>query len=204
MSSNHYEKFKQLNDPKAANIYVSYSDSFSDKCNTSTYKITLHKTGVGSAIDHIEFPYNDDTNVGDYVNFDWLTNLIESKLNLDFLHTRKRSATEEEAERIASSATEAMQDFIYDTYNKYDIQEHGTWLYQRVNEELAEWVNDFIHDYYDFEVEGWEVMYDALMTVILQKVDYDAIYSTFDEILGSPVTMSEKLKDIGMRESDFV
>lgn len=191
MKSKSYEKQKWINEPESSNVYVSYSDSSSDKYNYSaTYKIFVHKTGDGSAIDSIEFPYNSDTNNGDYVNFDWLSNLVKETFSFSFLHPRKRSATEEEAERIASSATEAMQDYIYDTYNKYDIQEYGVWLYQKIDEELVDWVEDFIHDYYDFDEDGWEIMYDALMIVILQKVDYDAIYSTFDEILGSPVPVS--------------
>lgn len=128
---------------------------------------------------------------------------INYALTFDFL-ARKQAVDQEDLEDIAYRATQFGQEFALKHYDRYDIQGSRQWIYQRISEEIAEWVNKTVHEEFNFDEDGWEVMYDAMISAVMHRINYEEIDETLDEILHNPITMSEKLKDIGMSESDFL
>lgn len=77
-------------------------------------------------------------------------------------------------------------------------------VYQPASDAILKYINDRLHDEYDFIKDDWEMMYDALIDVIFERINFSNVWSAIDDILNAPVTMEEKLRDIGMSEKDFL
>lgn len=145
----------------------------------------------------MEYTYNIETN-----NV-WKTLSGQLSHIINIVSQKKlHEITEEEADDIVSDAERFGYDWIYNHYGKHDIEEDGDLIVTRVVDKIADYLDERLHEDYDFE--DWPEMYDALMEILMEKIHLDYVLSVIDEIMQAPVTIEEKLRDIGMSQNDFV
>lgn len=121
-----------------------------------------------------------------------------------FEDERKTSVTENETDMMADDARDWGYDYILSNYNKADIQDMGSSIYQEVSEKVYQYVRDTIINEYDFTEDDWDMMYDALADIVYERIDFTHVWEAIDEVLNAPVTFEEKLAEIGMSVRDFL
>lgn len=118
---------------------------------------------------------------------------------------QKKSATENETDELAQEATEWGYNHVFEEYSKYDFQLMGrTYSYQKLSDEVYQFIRDRIINDYDFSEDGWEIMYSALADIVYQRVDFNRVWEAIDEVMNAPVTFEEKLAEVGMSVHDFL
>lgn len=121
----------------------------------------------------------------------------------ELLESKKTSITENETDDIAADAEQYGYDWICEHYSREDIKD-GMGVYQPASDAILKYLNDRLHDEYDFMEDDWEMMYDALIDVIFERINFSNVWSAIDDIMNAPVTIEEKLRDVGVSEKDFL
>lgn len=118
--------------------------------------------------------------------------------------TKKKAATDNETDMLAEDARNWGYDYILEHYDRYDIQDMGSWIYQVVSDEVYQYIRDVIINEYDFSDDDWDMMYDALADIVYSRVDFSYVWDAIDVVLNAPQTMEEKLAEVGMSVRDFL
>lgn len=123
---------------------------------------------------------------------------------LEFEHEKKKSVTENETDMMADEAKDWGYTYILEHYDRTDIQEMGSSIYQEISEKVYQYIRDTVINEYDFSDEEWDIMYDAIADLVYERVDFSYIWEAIDEVLDAPVTFEEKLAEVGMSIKDFL
>lgn len=103
--------------------------------------------------------------------------------------------------RLVPTTEERLEGYIQDNYDRYIVQEYGTYIYQMIQEKAYDIASEIIEeakDEYDIQDE------DAVIEAIIEEIDFDSMYELVEDILHAPITMEEKLADVGMSIRDFL
>lgn len=103
--------------------------------------------------------------------------------------------------KLVSRTEEKIEDYIQDNYDRYIIREYGSYIYEKIQEQAYEITCKVVEDakeYYDIQDE------DAIVEAIMELIDFDMLYELVEDILYAPVSMEEKLADVGMSIKDFL
>ena len=109
-----------------------------------------------------------------------------------------------ESEDIVDEVENLLKDYVLEHFNRYDIQEIGSYIYNIADEKAYDLLCNYIdklHEDYDFE-EEYDV--DNYAKKYYGDIDIYCINEIIDDILNAPVTMEEKLADVGMSIKDFL
>ena len=109
-----------------------------------------------------------------------------------------------ESKDIVDEVENLLKDYVLEHFNRYDIQEIGSYIYNIVDEKAYDLLCNYIdklHEDYDFE-EEYDV--DNYAKKYYGDIDIYCINEIIDDILNAPVTMEEKLADVGMSIKDFL
>ena len=109
-----------------------------------------------------------------------------------------------ESKDIVDEVENLLKDYVLEHFNRYDIQEIGSYIYNIADEKAYDLLCDCIdklHEDYDFE-EEYDV--DNYAKKYYGDIDIYCINEIIDDILNAPVTMEEKLADVGMSIKDFL
>ena len=109
-----------------------------------------------------------------------------------------------ESKDIVDEVENLLKDYVLEHFNRYDIQEIGSYIYNIADEKAYDLLCNYIdklHEDYDFE-EEYDV--DNYAKKYYGDIDIYCINEIIDYILNAPVTMEEKLADIGMSIKDFL
>ena len=109
-----------------------------------------------------------------------------------------------ESKDIVDEVENLLKDYILEHFNRYDIQEIGSYIYNIADEKAYDLLCNYIdklHEDYDFE-EEYDV--DNYAKKYYGDIDIYCINEIIDDILNAPVTMEEKLADVGMSIKDFL
>ena len=109
-----------------------------------------------------------------------------------------------ESKDIVDEVENLLKDYILEHFNRYDIQEIGSYIYNVADEKVYDLLCNYIdklHEDYDFE-EEYDV--DNYAKKYYGDIDIYCINEIVDDILNAPVTMEEKLADVGMSIKDFL
>ena len=109
-----------------------------------------------------------------------------------------------ESKDIVDEVENLLKDYVLEHFNKYDIQEIGSYIYNVADEKAYDLLCNYIdklHEDYDFE-EEYDV--DNYAKKYYGDIDIYCINEIIDDILNAPVTMEEKLADVGMSIKDFL
>lgn len=131
-----------------------------------------------------------------------LTKMLSSAK--DVVEERKKSVTENETDMLADEATHWGYQHILNDYYKEDLYLMGSYCYQKISDEVYQYIRDLIINEYDFSDDGWDIMYDALADLVYERVDFSYIWQAIDEVTNAPMTMEEKLAEVGMSVKDFL
>lgn len=109
-----------------------------------------------------------------------------------------------ESKDIVDEVENLLKDYFLEHFNRYDIQEIGSYIYNIADEKAYDLLCNYIdklHEDYDFE-EEYDV--DNYAKKYYGDIDIYCINEIIDDILNAPVTMEEKLADVGMSIKDFL
>jgi hypothetical protein len=108
------------------------------------------------------------------------------------------------SKKLVPETEERTEEYIKDNCDRYMIDEYGTsYIYQIIQEKAYEFASEIIEeakeDYIINESEE-----DSFIDSIIEEVDFDSLYELVDDIWQAPVTMEEKLAEVGMSIRDFL
>ena len=109
-----------------------------------------------------------------------------------------------ESRNIIDEVENLLKDYVLEHFNRYDIQEIGSYIYNIADEKAYDLLCNYIdklHEDYDFK-EEYDV--DNYAKKYYGDIDIYCINEIIDDILNAPVTMEEKLADVGMSIKDFL
>ena len=110
-----------------------------------------------------------------------------------------------ESRNIIDEVENLLKDYVSEHFNRYDIQEMGSCIYNVVDEKAYDLLCNYIdelHENYYFDEEEYDV--DNYAEKYYEDIDIYCIDEIIDDILNTPVTMEEKLADVGMSIKDFL
>ena len=113
-----------------------------------------------------------------------------------------------ESRNIIDEVENLLKDYVLEHFNKYDIQEMGSCIYNVADEKaydlLCNYINELHENYYFDEEYDEEYDVDNYAEKYYRDIDIYCIDEIIDDILNAPVTMEEKLADVGMSIKDFL
>ena len=113
-----------------------------------------------------------------------------------------------ESRNIIDEVENLLKDYVLEHFNRYDIQEMGSCIYNVVDEKaydlLCNYINELHENYYFDEEYDEEYDVDNYAEKYYRDIDIYCIDEIIDDILNAPVTMEEKLADVGMSIKDFL
>ena len=110
-----------------------------------------------------------------------------------------------ESRNIIDEVENLLKDYVLEHFNRYDIQEMGSCIYNIADEKAYDLLCNYIdelHKNYYFDEEEYDV--DNYAEKYYGDIDIYCIDEIIDDILNAPVTMEEKLADVGMSIKDFL
>ena len=113
-----------------------------------------------------------------------------------------------ESRNIIDEVENLLKDYVLEHFNRYDIQEMGSCIYNVADEKaydlLCNYINELHENYYFDEEYDEEYDVDNYAEKYYRDIDIYCIDEIIDDILNAHVTMEEKLADIGMSIKDFL
>lgn len=104
-------------------------------------------------------------------------------------------------EKMMKYVEEAIEKYIYDTFDRYYIKEHGPYVYSTLTEKAYDIVEDIITNQDEYMIVCNE---SELIDVLFEAIDLNYFYEIIDDIPNQPITMEEKMADAGMSYKDFL
>lgn len=104
-------------------------------------------------------------------------------------------------EKMMKYVEEAIEKYIYDTFDRYYIKEHGSYVYSMLTEKAYEITEDIITNQDEYMIVCNE---SELIDVLFEAIDLNYFYEIIDDIPNQPITMEEKMADAGMSYKDFL
>lgn len=102
---------------------------------------------------------------------------------------------------FAFNAEEKLEEYIYEHFDRCDILEMGTYIYQIIREKAYDIIIEILDEAKeDYIIDNEEQVVD----VIIENIDFDSLYELVDDIVHAPQTMEEKLAEVGMSQKDFL
>ena len=113
-----------------------------------------------------------------------------------------------ESRNIIDEVENLLKDYVLEHFNRYDIQEMGSCIYNVADEKaydlLCNYINELHENYYFDEEYDEEYDVDNYAEKYYRDIDIYCIDEIIDDILNAHVTMEEKLADVGMSIKDFL
>lgn len=101
---------------------------------------------------------------------------------------------------LVDKAQERVIEYIQEHYDKYDIQEHQSYMYQIITDKSYDIIIALLDK--DYEVNDND--FDSIVEQIQSELDFAEFYEVVDDILHAAMTMEEKLAEVGMSYRDFI
>lgn len=101
---------------------------------------------------------------------------------------------------LVDKAQERVIEYIQEHYDKYDIQEHQSYMYQIITDKSYDIIIALLDE--DYEVNDND--FDSIVEQIQGELDFAEFYEVVDDILHAAMTMEEKLAEVGMSYRDFI
>lgn len=101
---------------------------------------------------------------------------------------------------LVDKAQERVIEYIQEHYDKYDVQEHQSYMYQIITDKSYDIIIALLDE--DYEVNDND--FDSIVEQIQGELDFAEFYEVVDDILHAAMTMEEKLAEVGMSYRDFI
>lgn len=104
-------------------------------------------------------------------------------------------------EKMMKYVEEKIEEYIYDTFDRYYIKEYGSYVYSILTEKAYEITEDIITNQDEYMIVCDE---SELIDVLFEAIDLNYFYEIIDDIPNQPIIMEEKMADVGMSYKDFL
>lgn len=101
---------------------------------------------------------------------------------------------------LVDKVQERVIEYIQEHYDKYDVQEHQSYMYQIITDKSYDIIIALLDE--DYEVNDND--FDSIVEQIQGELDFAEFYEVVDDILHTAMTMEEKLAEVGMSYQDFI
>ena len=129
---------------------------------------------------------------------DAYTSNYDDTLNTNYLKDEIKSIS------IVDNVENKILDYIYEK-DKYFIQDTGSYIYSLIDDKIYEFSQSIIQEMLkDNYILPYGKTEDDVISEIISFIDMSIIYEAIDEILNAPITMEEKLAEVGMSIKDFI
>ena len=122
---------------------------------------------------------------------------------VDFYLNYKCALTKRTISRqLVPTTEERLEGYIQDNCDRYVIHEYGSYIYQMIQEKAYDFASEVVE-----EAKNDDYMIDdeeSVIETIMQEIDFDSLYDLVEDILHAPITMEEKLTEVGMSIRDFL
>lgn len=106
------------------------------------------------------------------------------------------------SKKLVPTTEERIEEYITDNYDKYDIEEYGSHIYQMIQEKAY----DFAFEVVEEAKEEYEMLYneEKIIETIIEEINFNSLYDLIEDIVNAPITMEDKLSEVGMSIRDFL
>ena len=147
--------------------------------------------------------------INDYANYTSSTYNITSTdssgyntlLNYNFKYRTTLTPQKVLKINLVPITEERLEDYIQDNYDRYNIKEYGSYIYQVIQEKAYDIASEVVEEAKDDYIIDDE---EKIIDVILENIDFDSLYELVENILHAPITMEDKLAEVGMSIADFL
>lgn len=172
---------------------------FGDKMVSTDAFTTLTRTEMNDAVKNLVTIIQDECGFSTYIEDDnTLTYTIKSKYR--YSPIEKLTVENVSKTNLISISEERLIEYIETNFGRDYIREYGSYVYQVIQEKAYEIITEVLKEQTDYVVDD----IDTLTEAVFERIDFDYMYDIIDDILEQPVTIEEKLADIGMSQKDFL
>lgn len=107
-------------------------------------------------------------------------------------------------DKVLDSIEDEIEDFIYSNFDRYYIQETGECIYSILTEKAYEIAEKVITTQENYDLPSDQKMVEEIIEVAYNAINFTNMYEIIDDILNQPITMEEKLAEVGMSYKDFL
>lgn len=111
--------------------------------------------------------------------------------------------TDNVVDKVLDSIEDEIEDFIYNNFDRYYIQEAGECIYSVLTEKAYEITEKVITEQENYDLPSEQKMVEKIIEVAYNAINFTNMYEIIDDILNQPITMEEKLAEVGMSYKDF-
>ena len=112
--------------------------------------------------------------------------------------------TDNVVDKVLDSIEDEIEDFIYNNFDRYYIQEVGECIYSVLTEKAYEITEKVITEQENYDLPSEQKMIEEIIEVAYNAINFTNMYEIIDDILNQPITMEEKLAEVGMSYKDFL
>lgn len=112
--------------------------------------------------------------------------------------------TDNVVDKVLDSIEDEIEDFIYNNFDRYYIQEAGECIYSVLTEKAYEITEKVITEQENYDLPSEQKMVEKIIEVAYNAINFTNMYEIIDDILNQPITMEEKLAEVGMSYKDFL
>ena len=105
---------------------------------------------------------------------------------------------------LISKIEEELEEYIYDTFDRDYIQEYGSYVYSVFNEKSYDIIKNVIVNQSKYILPPNEDNLEEIIDIAFNAIDFDYFYRLIDDIPNQPITMEEKMEEVGMSYKDFL
>lgn len=163
-------------------LVSSLNRKLNDDISSSLYNNPI-LSSVSSVLNTINKFVNSDTLIENFFHKDDSTNLTNS---------------------IAEDAEDYGIEYILNHYDKQSIEDIGDGIYQKVSEKIYEYIKSVIYDMYKDSLYDVDSICDEISDIVYERVNLNRVWESIDHILDAPVTIEDKLNEVGMSSADFL
>jgi hypothetical protein len=103
--------------------------------------------------------------------------------------------------KLVPTTEERLEEYIQENYDRYIIGEYGSYVYQMIQQKAYDIASEVVEEAKeDYTIDDEDIVIESIM----EEIDFDSLYDLIEDILHAPITMEEKLADVGMSMRDFL
>lgn len=125
-------------------------------------------------------------------------------INSDIYDISCLLTTDNVVDKVLDSIEDEIEDFIYNNFDRYYIQEAGECIYSVLTEKAYEITEKVITEQENYDLPSEQKMVEEIIEVAYNAINFTNMYKIIDDILNQPITMEEKLAEVGMSYKDFL
>lgn len=132
------------------------------------------------------------------IHYDANDNIIDVEYDYPIILTKNNVIN------LISKIEEELEEYIYDTFDRDYIQEYGSYVYSVFNEKSYDIIKNVIINQSKYILPPNENNLEEIIDIAFNAIDFDYFYKLIDDIPGQPITLEEKMKEVGMSYKDFL